>query len=72
MLDFELPWKLGPCAARFRVVWLNAAGPDTFRGAGLRFDSLVGESRRNLDAYIRQFEKLVGQVGVEANEEKEL
>ncbi|HXV64095.1 MAG TPA: DUF4388 domain-containing protein [Vicinamibacteria bacterium] len=72
VLDFELPWKLGPCAARFRVVWLTAEGPETFRGAGLRFDSLVGDSRSNLDAYIRQFEELVGQIGVEANEKKEM
>lgn len=66
ILQFELPWNLGFCAARFKVVWLTAAGPETFRGAGLRFDSLFGDTRHNLDAYIRQFEELAEQLGVGA------
>lgn len=65
-LEFELPWELGRCKAKARVVWLRSQGPDTKRGVGLSFLAFSPGSQRRVQAYLARFQEFAADVDVEA------
>lgn len=65
-LDFDLPWELGRCHAKARVVWLRSQGPDTKRGVGLSFSEFSPGSEKRVSEYLSRFEELAADVDFEA------
>lgn len=65
-LEFELPWELGLCHARVKVVWLRSEGPDTRRGIGLSFLEFSPNTKGRVAAYLERFQELAADVDFQA------
>ena len=65
-LDFELPWDIGLCRLRAKVVWVRSSGPETKRGAGLSFLDLSEDAQGKIARYVQQFQELAAYVDFEA------
>ncbi len=65
-VSFELPWELGRCQAKAKVVWRRSDGPDTKKGLGLAFLEFSPDSKRRVAAYLERFSELAADVDFEA------
>lgn len=65
-LEFELPWELGQCHARVKVVWLRSEGPDTKRGIGLSFLEFSPDTKGRVAAYLARFKEFAADVDFQA------
>ena len=65
-VSFELPWELGRCQAKAKVVWRRSEGPDTKKGLGLAFLEFSPDSKRRVAAYLERFSELAADVDFDA------
>jgi Tfp pilus assembly protein PilZ len=55
-LTFELPWNMGECRVRAKVVWLRSEASGSKRGAGLYFHEFENDTRARISSYLEKFQ----------------